>query len=229
MKFRLLYLAALFPAMASGHDLWIERNGPLHSLIYGHERSGHEGSKRLEYKPESVQQARCFDTTGQEIRVDPGKQYPVTLKGDCAVSWFLLSSGYWSKTPYGTKNLPKNEAGAVMDSWRSVEAIKRLDRWGAALARPMTQALELVPTNNPLSLKTGDKLRLHAFYQGKPAANVTVAYFGKPRGVSGADGAVNIRLSEAGFQLIQASLETPLDDGKADKTIHSSTLQFELP
>ncbi len=229
MKLRILLLTALFPAMASGHDLWIERNGPLHSLLYGHERSAHEGSKRLEYKPENVQQARCFDPTGQEIRVELGKQYPVTLKGDCAVSWFLLSSGYWSKTPYGTKNLPKTEAGAVMDSWRSVEAIKRIDRWGAAQARPMTQALELVPTNNPLSLKTGDKLRLRAFYQGKPAANVTVAYFGKPRGVSGADGAVNIRLSETGFQLIQASLETPLDDGKADKTIHSSAMQFELP
>ena len=229
MKSRILLLAALLPAMATGHDLWIDRNGSLHILSYGHERSGHEGVKRLDYKPETVQQARCFDTFGQEIRAEAGKQYPVTLKGDCAASWFLLSSGYWSKTPYGTKNLPKTDAGAVMDSWHSVESIKRLDRWGAALARPMTQALELVPNDNPLNLKTGDKLRLRAYFQGKPAANVTVAYFGKPRGVSGADGAVNIRLSETGFQLIQASLETPLDDGKADKTIHSSALQFELP
>jgi len=229
MKFCICLLVALYPAMASGHDLWIDRNGPLHSLIYGHERSGHEGSKRLEYKPESVQQALCFDSAGQRIAAEPGRQYPVTLKGECAASWYLLSSGYWSKTPYGTKNLPKTEAGAVIDSWRSVEAIKRLDRWGAALARPMTQALELVTNDNPLNLKTGDKLRLRAFYQGKPAANVTVAYFGKPRGISGADGTVNIRLSEAGFQLIQASMESPLDDGKADKTIHSSALQFELP
>jgi nickel transport protein len=229
MKPHLLFLLALLPSVVCAHDLWIDRAGSLHSLSYGHERSGHEGVKRLDYKPETVQQARCFDTSGQEIRAEPGKQYPVTLKGDCASSWFLLSSGYWSKTPYGTKNLPKTEASAVMDSWRSVEAIKRLDRWGAALARPMSQALELAPNDNPLTLKTGDKLRLRAFYQGKPAANVTVAYFGKPRGVSGTDGAVNIRLSEPGFQLVQASLETPLDDGKADKTIHSSTLQFELP
>lgn len=229
MKSHILLLAALLPAVASGHDLWIDRNGPLHSLSYGHERSAHEGAKHIEYKPETVVQARCIDASGQDVRAEPGKQYPVTLKGDCAASWFLLSSGYWSKTPYGTKNLPKTEAGAVMSSWRSVEAIKRLDRWGTALTRPMTQALELVPNDNPLNLKSGDKLRLRAFFQGKPTANVTVAYFGKPRGVSGADGAVNIRLSEPGFQLIQASLETPLDDGKADKTIHSSALQFELP
>lgn len=228
MNTRLLLFLACFPIPATSHDLWIDRNGPLHTLAYGHERSGHEGAKRLEYKPENVQQVRCFETSGQEIRAELGRQYPVSLKGDCATSWFLLSSGYWSKTPYGTKNLPKNEAGAVIDSWRSVEAVKRMDRWGAALASPMTQELELAPLDNPLTLKAGDKLRLRAYFQGKPAANVTVAYFGRPRGVSGADGAVNIRLTEPGFQLVQASLELPLNDGKADKTIRTSSLQFDL-
>lgn len=40
---------------------------------------------------------------------------------------------------------------------------------------------------------------------------------------------MNIRLVEPGTQLIQASLQLPLDDGKADKTIHSASLQFDLP
>jgi len=229
MIIRFLFLALLIQSQAFGHDLWIERNGQLHTLAYGHERSDHAGAKRLEYKPETVQQARCFDASGQEIRAELGRQYPVTLKGDCAASWFLLSSGYWSKTPYGTKNLPKSEAGAVIDSWLSVEAIKRMDRWGTALARPMSQELELTPLDNPLSLKVGDKMRLRAWFQGKPAANVTVAYFGKPRGVSGADGTINIRLNQAGFQHIEASLEQPLNDARADKSIHATALQFELP
>ncbi len=228
MKTRLLLLSILLPSLVYAHDLWIERSGPLHTRSYGHERSGHEGAKRLEYKPETVLQALCFDASGQEQRAEQGKHYPVTLKGDCAASWFLLSSGYWSKTPYGTKNLPKSEAGAVMDSWRSVETIKRIDRWSEALTRPLTRELELAPTDNPLNLKNGDKLRLRAYFQGKPAANVTVAYFGKPRGVTGADGAVNIRLNQLGIQLIEASLELPLNDGKADKTIHASSLQFEI-
>ncbi len=227
MKSRLLLLLALLPSLASSHDLWIERSGPLHSLGFGHERSGHAGTKRLEYKADSVQQAVCFSTAGQVQRSEAGLGYPATLKGDCAVSWFLLSSGYWSKTPYGSQNLPKNEAVAVIDSWVSLESVKRIDRWSNSLANPLTQELELVPLENPLTLKTGGKLRLRTWFQGKPAANVTVAYFGKPRGVSGADGAINIRLNEAGFQLIQASLELPRNDGKADKTIHSTALQFE--
>lgn len=228
--FRLPFLVLLgsISAPLLAHDLWVERDTLLHTLSYGHERSGHEGAKRLEYKPETVRQAECFSATGQEQKAERGKAYPVTLKGDCAASWFLVSTGYWSKTPYGTKNLPKSEAGAVIDSWLSVEAVKRVDRWGEGLARPLTKELELVPTDNPLALKPGDKLRLCAYYQGKPAANVTVAYFGKPRGVSGTDGMVNIRLAEPGFQLVQASLETPLSDGKADKTIQTSSLQFQI-
>lgn len=228
MKPRYTLILALLPSLACSHDLWIERTGPLHSLSYGHERSEHEGVKRLEYKPESVKQAVCFNTDGQQHRIDPSRAYPVTFKGDCAASWFLLSSGYWSKTPYGTKNLPKNEAGAVIDSWLSVESIKRIDRWSEAAANPLTQELELVALDNPTALKTGAKLHLRAYFQGKPAANVTVAYFGKPRGVTGADGAINIRLNETGFQLIQASLELPLSNGNADKAIHSSALQFEI-
>jgi nickel transport protein len=228
MTSHLLLLLMLLPSLVLGHDLWIERSGPMHSLSYGHERSGHEGTKRLEYKPETVKQVVCYNASGQEQRAEQGRGYPVTLNGDCAAAWFLVSSGYWSKTPYGTKNLPKNEAGAVIDSWLSVESIKRIDRWSEALAKPLNKELELVPLDNPTSLQPGSKLHLRAYFQGKPAANVTVAYFGKPRGVTGADGTVNIRLNEPGFQLVQGSLEFLLNDGKADKAIHSAALQFEI-
>lgn len=230
MLIRTLLLAGILlsPGPARAHGLWIERGGALHTLAYGHERSAHEGEKTLEYKPEIVKQGTCFSAAGQEIAADLGRGYPATLKGDCAASWFLTSSGYWSKTPYGTKNLPKNEAGAVIDSWLSVEGIKRIDQWGAGLSQALTRNLELVPRDNPLKLQAGDKLRLRAWFQGKPAAGVTVAYFGKPRGVTDSEGQVNIRLRNSGFQLIQASLDLPLNDGRADKTVHGSSLQFEI-
>lgn len=221
-------LPALLSMPLLAHDLWIERDSFIHTLAYGHERSAHEGAKRLEYKADTVKAAGCYDVAGREQPAERSKTAPVTLKGDCAASWFLVSSGYWSKTPYGSKNLPKNEAGAVIDSWLSVEAIKRIDQWGEALARPLTRDLELVPLLNPLNLKAGDKLRLRAYFQGKPAARVTVAYFGKPRGITDADGGVNIRLQHPGFQLVQGSLEFPLNDGKADKAIHASSLQFDI-
>lgn len=230
MRFPPLFFILLVCSSATqAHDLWIERAGPVHTLAYGHERSGHEGAKALEYKPEMVKQATCFAVDGREIDAERGHTYPVALRGDCAASGFHVSSGYWSKTPYGTKNLPKAEAGAVLDSWLSVENVKRIDRWGSGLGRPLSRHLELVPEGNPLKLKAGDKLRLTTWFQGKPAAGVTVAYFGKPRGESDAQGRINIRLQNPGFQLIQASLELPLNDGKADRIVHTGSLQFELP
>lgn len=227
-----LLLTLLMPALPGGpvlaHDLWIARNGDLHTLNFGHEGSGHAGAKRLEYKPEQVREASCFNAAGTALRAETGRVWAVTLRGDCAATWFLASSGYWSKTPYGTQNLPRSEAGTVLDSWLSVESVKRLDAWGEALARPLTGELEIVPLADPLRLKPGDKLRLMVSLDGRPAAGATVAYFGHPRGVADAQGRVNVRLRQPGLQLVQASLETPLQDGKADRLVRATALQFEI-
>jgi nickel transport protein len=229
LPWRTAFLLILAAPPIHAHDLWIERDKNLHTLVYGHERSAHAGEKTLRYVPEHVRQGACYDARGPALRVELTQTYPVSFKGDCAASWFLVSSGYWTKTPYGTRNLPKNEAGPAIDSWLSTEGVKRIDSWSPGLSGALTQALEFSALENPLSLKTGDKLRLRAWYQGRPVAGVTVAYFGKPRGVTDSDGRVNIRLNQPGFQLIQGSLELPLNDGKADKAIHSTTLHFDLP
>jgi nickel transport protein len=224
----LVLILPLLALPARAHDLWIERDGPLHTLSWGHEHATHAGAKVLDYKPENVREAICFNGAGREVDAQRGHGHPATLKGDCAASWFFISSGYWSKTPYGTKNLPKQEAGAVIESWLSVEGVKRIDQWSADLERALTRHLELAPLENPLKLKTGEKLHLRVWFQGKPAAGIHVAYFGQPRGVSDSEGKVNIRLRNPGFQLIQASMQLPLDDARADKVVHGSSLQFEL-
>lgn len=223
-----LVAALVLMGPAAAHDLWVDRQDHRYILHYGHEHSGHGGQGLLPYKPEQVRQAVCFDGEGRETAARVDRAYPVSMRGDCAATWFLVSTGYWSKTPYGTRNVPKTEAGQVLSSWLSVESIKRLDAWRHALVSPLTGELEIVPLADPLELKPGDKLKVAVYRQGRPAPGVTVAYFGHPRGVTGADGSVNIRLKEPGYQLIQASLELPLQDGKADKAIHATALAFEL-
>jgi uncharacterized GH25 family protein len=53
----LLVLSGQAPA----HDLWLEREG--FGLYYGHKHYGHEGLKLMEYEPEWLREALCFDTT----------------------------------------------------------------------------------------------------------------------------------------------------------------------
>jgi nickel transport protein len=213
---------------AQAHDLWLERMGAGYELLYGHRHSGHSGQDTIEYQPSAVPHMVCFDTGGKAVGQGATASYPARLAGDCAVSYALLSSGYWTKTPYGTKNVPKDQVDVAVSSWRSFEGVKRIDHWGQALARPLTQDLELVPLDDPLTLGDGEKLRLLVTFRGQPVANAVVAYDGKPRGETGPDGLVNVKVRHGGPQVVEATLRRPLDGTKADEEVHTSTLSFTL-
>jgi nickel transport protein len=224
------FLATLLlaTAAAQAHDLWLERAGSGYELLYGHRHSGHAGHEIIEYRPDTVKRVACIDATGKVVSQGSAATYPARLAGDCAAAYALLSSGYWTKTPYGTKNVPKDQVDVAVSSWLSFESAKRIDRWGAALAQPLSQDLELVPLDNPLTLGDGDKLRLLVTFRGQAVAGAVVAYEGKPRGDTGPDGLVNIKIRHGGLQTIEATLRRPLDGKKADEEVHTATLSFAL-
>jgi nickel transport protein len=228
MKAFFVILGLGLAVAAQAHDLWLEQEQGHLSLCYGHSRSEHKGAEFIDYPAEWVREALCVDEMGKPLAVEAGKGSPFRMKGECAATYVLTSSGYWTKTPYGTKNVPKSEAQMVIKSWLSYENVKRIDRWGAALAGPLTEDLEIIPLENPLVLEPGNKLRLLVTYQREPAESVVVTYDGKPRGQTGADGRINIRVRHWGFQLIQASVSRPDPSGKADEIIHTANLNLDL-
>jgi nickel transport protein len=210
------------------HELWLAREGGAVVLRYGHTGAVHEGAGQLEYAVESVLRVDCFTESGVAVEPVVLKDYPVRIQSDCAVICVLTSSGYWSQTPFGTENLPKDEATAPQRSWRSLESVKRIDNWSAALAKPLTQDLELVVTENPLVLEKGDKVRLRVTLRGVPLVAATVSYDGKERGVTDRQGHINIRLRRTGMQFIQAGFTETGDGVKCDEVIHTATLVFDL-
>lgn len=224
----LLLFCALFSVSATAHDLWFDRDASGYTLLQGHRHSAHAGSDSQPYDPAWVREALCLTTGGKTVVPAVGKGFPVKLAGDCAAIQTHLVSGYWSKTAWETKNVPKTGVSGVLKSWFSDESVKRIDRWLPALARPLGEGLEISPTSNPLTLKAGDKLIVQVNYQGKPKAGVPVAYFGDTRGATDDEGKIAIRLRQPGIQLIAASFESPLNDGKADTAIRSAMLQFEI-
>jgi hypothetical protein len=54
---------------------------------------------------------------------------------------------------------------------------------------------------------------------------VTLAYHGDPRGVTDAQGRVNIRIRHPGLQLVSGSFEEPGEP----VTVHATVLQLEVP
>jgi len=218
---------AFSPLLA--HDLWLEREGDVYVLQQGPRDSGHPGAATLPYPPEAAGTGLCADTAGnlREVLAEPPS--PVRYRAQCAALLVPFSTGYWTKTVYGTVNRPKDTQQAVVASWRSEEWVKRMERWSEALTRPLSQGLEITPVEDPFGARAGDKLRLRLTLAGRPAAGATMAYDGRPRGLSDPDGRINIRVRHGGTQSLSASLETPLDDGKAARLIRTSVLQLELP
>jgi nickel transport protein len=230
MKGLLLTAVLMFSGYAHAHDLWLERDvqGEGIDLYYGHKYSQNGGAKLLEYPPEWVREALCFDAAGNETALPSAAGYPYRIQGQCAAACVLTSSGYWTKTPYGTENVRKAEARLPIKSWLSYESVKRIDGWGEALSEPLTGWLEMTPLGDPRSLRQGRKLRLRVTFDRQPVEGVVVSYDGKPRGQTGRDGEINIRLRHGGFQVIQASLSRPDASGKADEIVHAANLNFEL-
>lgn len=220
-------LFALFTGSVQAHELWLERQGERWTLKQGHQHGGHAGEKSVPYAAGFVRVARCLDAGGATRPLAIASPSPWTASGACAALHVEVSSGYWSKTPWETKNAPKNETPGALKSWLSRDTLLFIDNRTAI--RPHGEGLEILPEGDPFALKPGDKLVVRVTQDGKPLAGAPVAYRGHARGATDSAGRIAIRLRTAGTQLISASTELPLADGKADVEIRAATLQFELP
>lgn len=221
-------LAFLWSGLVPAHDLWLERDGAGYLLYQGHRHSGHPGADRVTYGEGFVTGARCAGPAGEVAEVAAGGGYPARFPGPCAALLVETSSGVWTKTVHGTRNRPPGDLKGVVASWRSVEAVKRLDAWGEALAEPLGTGLEITPTHDPFALAVGDKLRLRVTRDGAPRAGVPVAYHGDVRGVTGEDGRINLRIRHRGLQMVTASEDVPAPDAPYAKTVHGAVLHFHL-
>jgi len=218
--------------LSFAHDLWLEKKNNRFLLYYGHKYYNHHNNhqKLIQYDPNNVQSVLCVSSDGkvQQLNFDKSK-YPVRIEdGRCAIIYVIFSSGYWSKTPYGDVNKPKNEVDMVVDSWLSIEAVKRIEKWNKNLEKSFIDGLEVIPLNDPLKLKKGDKLRLKVLYKNKPIKGVPVYYNGKFRGTTDELGNINIRIKSDGLQIVETVYRQDINSEKADKIIYKTNLNFEL-
>ncbi len=216
---------------SSAHDYWYEASGQDYVLYRGHHLIEHEGEEIVPYDPSIVKKIYCESTDGVIQELPPPSQYPTRIPGPCASLAVEVNSGYWSQTWTETVNQSKDEVPDVLFSWQAFESAKLINSWSDGhKPRPLSNGLEIVSEKNPLDLEVGQKLRLLVMQEGNPRSGVTIAYDGKPRGVTGKDGRINIRIRHPGLQVITGSIdEPPLDEEKAEKLIRATALFLELP
>ena len=222
-----LCLAALLAAsVASAHDYWIEKKGEGYAIVYGH------GDQRMEYDPANVKKVTVYDAAGKPVefrKEDQAKALVIKPAGPASVIVADLDSGYWSKTIYGWKNLPKRKASRVVESVRSYHYSKSVVAWGDAAGRPVEgMRLDLIPQKNPFGLRAGEALPVKVLYGGKPLGGVDVMGDHEKLAATDKEGIAKVPLKR-GRQLITVEQKEPLiGDPDADTISVTTTLTFEV-
>jgi nickel transport protein len=219
-------ILGLAPA-ANAHEFWVEQKGGEFTLVYGH------GSNREEFDASKVKGITALDAAGKSIEVQKEKKAKgLLLKFPHIPSAIFveIDNGYWSKTIYGWKELPKRKASRVVEAMRSFNYSKALiSRGNTPQDLPGDSKLDIIPMENPFDLKSGDSLQLRVVCQGKPVPDVEVEGTDHQRvATTDKNGFTQVFLSK-GYQIITVAHKVPLkDDPDADFLSMTMTLTFEV-
>jgi len=222
-----LLAASLLAANVSmAHDYWIEKKGAGYAIVYGH------GEQRTEYDPSTVKNVTVFNAEGKPVEFRKemqGKVLMIKPAGNVSLIIVDLDSGYWSKTIYGWKNLPKRKASRVVEALRSYHYSKSIITWGEAVQKPMEGIkLDIIPQRNPFYLKAGEVLPLRVFFENKPLAGATIEGDHEKVAVTDKDGIAKVPLKKE-RQLLTVERKEPLKgDPDADFISVTTTLTFEV-
>jgi uncharacterized GH25 family protein len=214
------------PASARAHDLWIEP-GPGGFVL----RHGHRGGELLVIDPAKVKSIRCSAPgaqSPQDVRSEATlTRRELTVRARCASVSAFLDAGYFSLTPDGEVNLPKDEARDAVKSWRSRQFAKWVDARSPSAAVPLGDALEIVPAGDLSRARRGEKATFRVLLEGKPVARAVIAIAHRALGETDRAGEVRVKL-RASDVCVSASLRRPLRSAQADADVLEASLAFEV-
>lgn len=229
MKLGMLAMAALLAAgasTASAHDYWIEKRADGYAAVYGHR------DQRLEYDPASLKKVTVYNAAGKQLdfkKEVQSKAIVIHPSGSACLILADLESGYWSKTIYGLKNLPKRKASRPIESYRAYHYSKSIVSGGEAAIKPVEGLkLDIIPLKQPLDMKAGDSLQLKVLFEGKPYAGASLEGDHDKKGLTDKDGLIKVTLKN-GRQLFTIERRDPLKNNPdADFVSTTTTLTFEV-
>jgi uncharacterized GH25 family protein len=225
---------AMFPwGAAQAHGVWVAQRTGEWAVVLG------ESSVDDAYKPEAVKSvaAQSGDGKSISITVRPQEQNAVLLPapGAAAVGVSFVD-GFWSEDAAG-----KWHAGSRLQVPQASKAgyYQMFSRTVLAASsqpgKPFGLPLEIVPQEDPMSLKMGASLRVQVLFDGKPLSGATVVrdYLNDnaDRSVkTDEQGYAAFQLRSAGLNVIKVTHNVPRKDRReADEDGFASTLAFSLP
>lgn len=237
---------ALMAGAVLAHDLWItvdppQAGQPLHIVAgYGHAFPADEGADKDKLLP-----AYLIGPAGR-VETQPGAKLGFVTKTPLAEGSYLAVSGraaqWYTKSPEGYQDQPKNQAPEAKTCIRSAKYAKAIVNLGQAagdVSQPVGQTMEIVPLANPAALKAGAGLPVRVLFEGKPLAScqifATFAGFSDQANTfafaakTDKEGKTVVNLWRPGLWLVLAKHEVLFaNPAECDKYSHSAALTFTL-
>lgn len=212
--------------VAAAHDFWIEKQESAYVLQYGH-----RGGARLPIERGKVKYIRCY--RGKEssdlLSEAQFETNAVRFPAECDRVSVFYHGGFYSVTPDGEVNLPKNKVVQAVKSWESREFAKFLQLSSSSPQALTDDELEILLVTDPREVKPGKKITVRVLEAGKPVKDATVAIDERPIGETDSAGETRLRIQSAGYQAISATLKRKVSSPEADSRVLQASLYFEVP
>ena len=146
----------------------------------------------------------------------------------CEVASAFLDGGFWSLTPDGERDLPRNQVPDAVRSWRSMQWAKWIDMRSPSAGEPLGDELEILPVGDLARVRQGDKATFRVLWQGKPVAGAVVSIDHKPLGETDVAGECRVKVRAADVESVSATLKRPLGTPEADTLTAEASLTFQV-
>nr|WP_319515134.1 DUF4198 domain-containing protein [uncultured Cohaesibacter sp.] len=223
----------LLVGAANAHGVWVAERHGENAVVYGH------GADDDAYSPDRIKSlvAKAADGTPVELVLEQREDHILFKpnKGIATVS-VELDNGIWTMDK--SKKWHNKAKSDIPDAVSAGHYIK----YGVALLKsigddikPQGLEFQIVPLEDPMSLKAGDELSIQVLYDGEPAKDVEIMaeYTTQSEVVSAhtdADGKATIKVRNQGLNVVAADLrEKPEDKSEADQLGYMATFSFTLP
>jgi nickel transport protein len=220
-------LAALaLPVAATAHDLWLEPQGGALVLRYGH-----RGGESLDLDAGKVKAVLCLRSPGPAVDVRGGSQpgaRELRTPGPCDAASAYLDGGYWSLTPDGERNLPRNQVPDAVRSWQSKQFAKWIDVRAPEASTALGAELEVVPAGDLSRVRQGDKATFRVLWQGKPVEGAICAIDHRPLGETDAAGECRVKVRASDVESVSVTLRRPLGKPEAETLVAEASLTFQV-
>ncbi|HJX53539.1 MAG TPA: DUF4198 domain-containing protein [Polyangia bacterium] len=226
LPFTIILASLTWAGSARAHDFWLERQGGVFLLRYGH-----HGGEVLALDAAKIKTLTCRAGAQAPRNVLPSATIAptqLTFTGPCALVSAFHDGGYWSLTPDGEKNLPRNQVPDAVKSWRSRQFAKWVDVHSPVAGQPLGDGFEIVPVSDLARVKSGDKATFRVLLAGKPLSGATLAIDHKPLGETDDQGEVRVKLRAATVESVSVSFRRAVKTPEADSEVFEASLTFEV-